>query len=299
MRRQFVQTMECLMSCDERLVLLLGDIGVHGFSRVASLNRDRVVNIGILEQTMVGVASGMAKVGLIPTIHSIAPFIVERALEQIKIDFGYQKLGGNLVTVGASYDYSALGSTHHCPGDVSALLTIPGVSVYVPGSAKDFDGLFRAVYDNGKTNYFRLSERSNSKDLDYIDDPSKVHLLKHGTNSLLLALGPSVEMALSASVGLGIGVAFTASVNPLDCEGLAALMSNYKNLIVIEPFYEGSTLPIIQPFANKLGFRVECFGMKREFLRSYGTRHDLDLESGFNHSCLNERLRNINHGIRT
>src|ERR1035437_3614724 len=127
MRKQFVVTVESLMAQDERLVLLLGDIGVFGFRHAFAQYPRRVYNIGILEQSSVSMAAGLAKEGFIPIFHSIAPFVVERAFEQIKIDFGYQNLGGIFVTVGASYDYAALGCTHHCPGDVALMKTIPNM----------------------------------------------------------------------------------------------------------------------------------------------------------------------------
>ena len=127
MRKQFVNTFESLISTDENLVLLLGDIGVFGFRNSFTKFPERVMNVGVLEQSTVGMAAGLARMGMNPVIHTIAPFLVERAYEQIKVDFGYQKLGCNLVSVGGSYDYAALGCTHHCPGDVGVLQNIPDI----------------------------------------------------------------------------------------------------------------------------------------------------------------------------
>ena len=125
MRKQFVSTFESLIKKDKKLSLLLCDIGVFGFRNSIAKYPNRVMNIGILEQSTIGVAAGMSRSGLIPVIHTIAPFLVERAFEQIKIDFGYQDIGCNLVSVGASYDYASLGCTHHCPADVALLKNIP------------------------------------------------------------------------------------------------------------------------------------------------------------------------------
>ncbi|MGI0134971.1 MAG: hypothetical protein ACREBW_08460, partial [Candidatus Micrarchaeaceae archaeon] len=145
MRKQFVETVDKLLDEDERVVLLLGDIGVFGFRNAAKRHPSRVYNIGILEQSSVGVAAGLAKEGFVPIFHSIAPFVVERAFEQIKIDFGYQKLRGIFVTVGASYDYAALGCTHHCPGDVALLKSIPGIDIHVPGASRELSSLLRGA----------------------------------------------------------------------------------------------------------------------------------------------------------
>ena len=129
MRGQFVKTVSKLIQNDDRVVLLLGDIGVYGFRDMLTNYPQRAYNIGILEQSTISLSAGLSLSNLIPIIHTIAPFIVERALEQIKVDLCYQGLGSNLVSVGASYDYAALGCTHHCPADIPTLNEIPGIEL--------------------------------------------------------------------------------------------------------------------------------------------------------------------------
>lgn len=134
MRKQFVQTVEAIIKKNKNIFLILGDIGVFGFRNTFKNKKNQIINIGILEQATISFAAGLSKMGLIPIVHTIATFLVERAIEQIKIDFGYQKLGGNLVSVGASYDYASLGSTHHCPADINLIKNIPNAEIIVPGT---------------------------------------------------------------------------------------------------------------------------------------------------------------------
>jgi transketolase len=94
---------------------------------------------------MISLAAGLSKTDLIPVVHTITPFIVERALEQIKVDFGYQKLNGNFISVGNSYDYAGLGCTHHCPGDIAILSSIPGIQLVAPGNDKEFNLYFKTL----------------------------------------------------------------------------------------------------------------------------------------------------------
>ena len=112
----------------------------------------KALNIGILEQATTSFAAGLSKVGFIPIVHTIASFMVDRAFEQLKIDFGYQKLNGNFISVGGSYDYAALGCTHHCPGDIAVLKTLPGMQIVVPGTPNEFDllnvGVTVIIYAN-------------------------------------------------------------------------------------------------------------------------------------------------------
>src|SRR5436309_10112448 len=159
MRQQMGQTVNELLERDERLVVVLAEISTQFFSETS--NPERVINVGIMEQTMVSVAAGLALEGFIPVVHSITPFLVERPFEQIKDDFCYQRLGGNFISTGASYDYSIEGMTHHGPGDVQILRSLPGMQIAVPGTPGEFDHLFREAYANGSPTYYRMSVSCN------------------------------------------------------------------------------------------------------------------------------------------
>src|SRR5205823_14275489 len=161
MRQQMVKTLEELMANDERLVVVLAEISYSLFNKNTIEFAKRILNLGIMEQTMVSVAAGLANEGFIPVVHSITPFLVERPFEQLKDDFCYQRLGGNFISTGASYDYSTEGMTHHGPGDVQILRSLPGMQIVVPGNASEFDQLFRQVYANNAPTYYRMSVSEN------------------------------------------------------------------------------------------------------------------------------------------
>ena len=144
---------------DDRVAVVLGEISVALFAEGFRCAPERVVNVGIMEQSMVGVAAGFAMEGFHPIVHTITPFLVERPFEQLKLDFGYQELGGTFVSVGASYDYSVEGTTHHAPADVAVLSSIPRFEVLVPGTAKEAERLLRATYANGRPTSPRRNDR--------------------------------------------------------------------------------------------------------------------------------------------
>lgn len=255
MRKQLIKTVSDVLERDERVVLLLGDIGVYGFSELAKKFPKRVYNIGICEQASVSLAAGLALEGMIPVFHTIAPFMVERALEQLKDDFGYQGIGGNFISVGASYDYAALGCTHHCPSDVAILKTIPNMEIFIPGHPLEFDKCFRQQYADGRPTYFRLSEQSNAE-----PHLALMDCIKSGLCGTVLAIGPMLDRTLEACKDLDVTVFYSIHGAPFQGCGL-------KNIVVVEPCYEGS-------FAHE--FSGLSIGVPRRFLTNYGTAAEHD-----------------------
>src|SRR5690349_8731156 len=126
MRDTFVRTMTQLLDDDPRTALILADISAEQFRPAMKAHPDRALNIGIREQLMLSAAGGMALTGLRPYVHSYAPFVVDRAYEQIKLDLDQQGVGAVLVSVGASYDGSKEGRTHMSPEDVALIDTLDG-----------------------------------------------------------------------------------------------------------------------------------------------------------------------------
>jgi transketolase len=292
MRKQFVVTTEDLMEKDPRVVLLLGDIGVFGFRNAFKKFPDRTYNIGICEQAMTSLAAGLSSEGLIPFVHSIAPFVVERSYEQIKVDFCYQQLGANIVSVGASYDYAALGCTHHCPGDVAILRALPGMQIVVPGAQSELDTLLRAGYANTSPTYYRLSERSHSEKIPV--QFGHANVLRKGTLGTVLTVGPMLAATLEATAGMDITLLYYSTIAPFDAATLRENCSS-ASLAVIEPFYEGTlSADILTALAGR-SLRLLSLGVPRKFLTGYGDAADHDDACGLTAPKLRHRLEQFFH----
>ena len=276
MRKQFVKTVETLLSENDKLVLLLGDIGVFGFKDSIKRYPDRAYNIGILEQSTVSLASGMALNGLIPIIHTIAPFMVNRALEQIKIDFGYQGLGGNFVSIGASYDYASLGPTHHCPDDVMILSSIPNLEIVVAGTSSEFNSLFRESYDNNNPTYYRLSEYENKNIIDVSFGMGNI--IKKGSNATIVCFGNMLDTVMEATTEMDVTILYYTTINPFDSE---LLLTNFnENIIIVEPFFEGSLNHKITKILENKKYKLTNIGVPHEFSINYGTKKEHDEHLG-------------------
>ena len=276
MRKQFVKTLKNILYSDERTVLLLGDIGVYGFRDELSNLANRVYNIGILEQTTISMASGMSHSGLIPFIHTISPFMVERAFEQIKDDFGYQNLTGNFVSIGNSYDFSALGCTHHCPGDIQILMSIPNIKIFTPGTSSELDYLMNKHYTNG-VNYYRLSEYEN--DVSYETD--KISVIKNGTKATIICFGNKLNETLLYS-------------NTISSFDEQTLKNNFnKNIIIVQPFYVGSVDSLISKVFADEYYRIYNIGVPKQFLTKYGSKHEQDVYLRLDSKGIFNQIQNI------
>ena len=154
MRNLFPKIVMELMDKDERVIVLLGDIGVHAFKDVFEKYPTRCLNVGILEQSMVSMAAGLSMSGFIPIVHTISPFLVARAYEQIRDDFGFQELKGTFVGVNVYNNNPNLGLTHSCPEDAMMMSFVPTMNVYKPQTPEEFEILLKKNYEN--LNYFRI-----------------------------------------------------------------------------------------------------------------------------------------------
>jgi len=290
MRKQFVETIESILPKDERLVLVLGDIGVFGFRKAFAAYPDRVYNIGILEQSTIGMSAGLAMTGLIPVVHTIAPFLVERSYEQLKLDFGYQKLGGNFVSVGGSYDYAALGCTHHCPSDVGILKNIPGMEIILPGTAEEFDSLFRQAYASGGPTYFRLSERENP--VSYEVKFGKANVIKRGKLATVVAVSTTLKPVMEAVMDLDVTVIYYTTVAPFDTQTLRENCPSGK-VLLCEPYYTGALAADIMGALKPKPISLDFVGVPNEFLDKYGKAEEHDKYVGLTKKNIKDKLEKL------
>jgi transketolase len=272
MRKTFQVEISNAIKQDERYVLFLGDIGVYGFSEAQKTNPKQIFNIGILEQSMIGVAAGFALEGKIPIVHSIAPFLIERALEQIKIDFGYQRLAGNLISVGSSYDYAALGATHHCPGDVSELLSIPETEILIPGTKEELITMLKNHLGNEKLTYYRLSENTNDRSFDL--KTGKGEKVQSGNLMTVVSIGPTLNAVKEACIDLDVEILYINSLVPFDTELISNNCKSNK-ILIVEPFYEYSSAPLFLQ-SLKRSILLDSVGVPRKFIHNYGNKSDID-----------------------
>ena len=291
MRKQFVITTEKLFKKYKNPFLLLGDIGVFGFRNLLKNFSQRAKNIGILEQATISFAAGLSKMGFIPIVHTIAPFIVNRGFEQIKIDFGYQKLRGKFVTIGSSYDYAALGCTHHCPEDVNLMLNIPNMQVVVPGNSKEFEEIFFKTFNQKNPFYFRLTDKENNYPLKV--KFGKVNHIQSGSQLTLILVGPVLNyIDFNLLKSYNINIIYVTTLRPLDTINLKKINKNINKFLIIEPFYSSYLESKLLEIFNKK-IIIKNISVPYKFLTNYGTKKDHDIKNGFFMKSIKKRLDEI------
>jgi transketolase len=271
MRKTFVATATALLEEDPRTAIVLADITEADFEPAMRRHPDRVLNVGIREQLMAGVAGGLALTGLRPYLHSYAPFAVDRAYEQIKLDLGHQDVGAVVVTIGASYDASAEGYTHQSPGDVALLDTLEGWTVHVPGHPDEVPALLRAAAGNDDRVYVRLSTQRNGRA--FAPTPSLQVVRRGGPGApVVLAVGPMLDPALAAVADLDVTVAYTLTPRPLDTAGLRQVVG--REVILVEPYLAGTSSRLVSEALSAVPHRSLHLGVGRGDLRRYGSPKD-------------------------
>ena len=288
MREVFAATATELLIADPRVAIVLAVISLPLLRDAQRHDPARVVNVGIAEQTMVGVAAGFALEGFHPIAHSISPFMAERPLEQLKVDFGYQGLGGTFVGTGGSYDYSSEGGTHHAAGDVAAMLAIPRMQVLAPGHGDEVASLLHATYANGDPTYMRMSLATNEEAHGVA--PGRLEVVRRGAGATLVAFGPMLSRTLEATEGLDVTVAYATSVEPFDERGLAQIVGEAPHVVAIEPWYEGTVAPVVTRSLGHLSARYDFIGVPRRFIHDYGTWREIDADLGLDVAGVGARL---------
>ena len=268
MRTVFAATASSLLDEDPLAAVVLAEISADLFAKAAARHPERVLNVGIREQLMVSVGGGLALAGLRPIVHTYAPFLVERAFEQVKLDLAHQGARAVLVSIGASYDSARAGRTHQAPEDVALLDTVPGFAVQVPGHPDEVPELLRSAVGalDSVSTYVRLSSEVNRSALPVWPG---LQVVRSGREAVVVAVGPMLSPVLDAVGDLDVTVAYTTSVRPFDGEGLRAL--GLSSVVLVEPYLAGTSAYLASAALSGRPHRLLSLGVGRSELRRYGT----------------------------
>jgi len=267
MTEEFYNVADKILENDDRTAVILGVSGVGICVDLSKKYPGRFIDAGIMEQAIVGISSGMSIAGMIPIVYGQSTFFIERAYEQLKIDFGYQNVSGNFVLYGGSTEFGTLGATHCCPAALTALTAIPNLEVVVPGRPEEFTSLFMSEYDNGRPTVFRISRFANA----YNEEVSfgKANIVKKGSKATIVAVGPMLELAMRALGDEDVTILYYTTVAPFDGETLIKNITNDK-ILLMEPSYRAGLMPIIAEVVHGRPIQFEFVGYPHELITNHG-----------------------------
>lgn len=241
-RDAFTETLEALAAENETIVAVVNDsVGSSKLGGFRDKFPDRLVNVGIAEQNMVGVGAGLANGGMIPFVTGAAPFLTGRALEQIKADVAYSETNVKLVGISSGLAYGNLGATHHSIEDFAWIRALPNIVVVAPVDRIETAAAVKwaAEYEGGV--FLRLS-RVGVPDLlpeNYVFEPGKANLLRDGADVTLIANGVLTHRAMAAAglleaEGISARVLNMATVRPIDAEAIVAAAADTGAIVTCE-----------------------------------------------------------------
>jgi transketolase len=243
-RTAFARTLAELASRDERILLLTGDLGYKALEPFSERFPARFFNVGVAEQNMMGLATGLADGGFVPFAYSIVTFASLRAYEFIRNGPVAHRLPVRIVGVGGGFDYGSAGPTHHGLEDVGVMRLQPGLTVLAPADSDQARAMLLATWDLPGPIYYRIGkdDRAAVAGLDGRFALGRSEIVREGTDILLLALGSVAEEAVAAAEelqrsGLSCAVAVVSTLSPPPVEDLARHLERFETALTIEAHY--------------------------------------------------------------
>lgn len=298
MRPTFARALISLAEQDERVVLLTGDLGFMVLEPFRDAFPYRFFNVGVAEQNMLGLATGLAEAGYTPFVYSIATFASMRPYEFIRNGAVLHRLPVRIVGVGAGFDYGANGVTHYALEDVAIMRAQPGMTVVAPA---DRDQAVAALFATASVEgplYFRIAKEGAPIDgLQGRFELGRAQILGDGTDVAFVALGNAARQALDAAEilrarGVNSSVAVVSSVAPPPTADLAELLATVPLAVSVEAHYITGGLGSLTAEViaeHGLGCRLERCG-PRDVPRLSGTMGYLYDVHGLSASALAARV---------
>ena len=240
MRDNFINSLARLALKNKDIILLTGDLGFGVFDKFETSFPNQFFNVGVAEQNMIGLATGLALEGKKVVTYSIGNFGTLRCLEQIRNDACYHDANITIVANGGGFSYGSLGMSHHTTEDLAILRSLPNMSVVAPCTENEAGEAITAMINNGGTGYLRLDKTGASDCISkdpFIIGKSKKY--KEGKDITLITTGSILGEANVASIELkklGIEVRLVGmhSIKPIDIEEVAYAVSNTGGIVTIE-----------------------------------------------------------------
>ena len=303
MRNNFAEALYEEGKKDDKICVVVADISPAGsIQKFRNEFPDRFINCGVAEQSMIGIAAGLALKGFRPFCYTIATFTLYRPFEMVRVDLCYQNLPVTIIGMGAGAIYSTLGGTHHTIEDVAVASALPNMTVIAPCDPSEMRDATKwcATESNGPV-YMRLGKVGEPNITENSIDKfefGKLRYIKKGNEIAIISYGITVKMALDLSVELekkrkSVSVISCHTIKPLDKIGIKKILNKYQSVYVLEEHVpHGGLSSRVKEIASdeKTKAELKSFTLKDEFIHFYGNHQELLEKHGLSVKQILEKI---------
>jgi transketolase len=308
MRDAIIEEISNQMEDDGKIFFLTADMGAPTLDKLRQRHPDRFINVGIAEQNLVNVCTGLALEGFTVYGYAIAAFLSMRAYEQIRNNLAllgdHKELNVNLLGIGAGVSYDMSGPSHHCLEDISIIRTLPNISFFSPS---DWVMAHRFVEHSmrfKRSKYIRLDSKALPniyEEKNQFDWKVGFVELKKGKDVCIISTGITTHKSLQiinelSKENINAGLIDLFMLKTFDKELLLKILSNYKMVVTIEEGFidKGGLDSIIANLKvyNQANFKLKNFGFSDSYIFQQGNREFLSERHGFGVNDIIKGIKN-------
>lgn len=284
MRDAFLDELYDIAREDRQVILLSNDFGAPSLDKFREDCASQFIHIGIAEQNMVNVATGLAMAGKIVYMYSIAPFLPLRCFEQIRVHLSFKRFHVTGVMVGTGYSYDLSGPTHQALEDITIMNTLPGMTILTASDSVMGAAFARMTYENPGPKYVRFDrEKLPSLYSEQEDFSDGLGVLREGRDLTIIATGIMVHQALKvadelARHSIDAGIIDLYRIKPLNEELLIGAARKTGRILTIEESFISSGIGSIISglLADRgEGIKLKRLGIPNQYFSQGGSREEL------------------------
>ena len=238
MRNQIIDQIYIEMKKDKNIFFLTADMGINLVEKIQNDYPDRFLNVGIAEQNLIGVASGLINSGFKVVAYTISNFLVHRCFEQLRNDISLHKKPIVMIGTSCGFDNAPLGPTHHIIDDWGYIKNLPGFNVYCPSNINYCDNLFSKLINLNESIYLRIPKGG----FDKIDENSDYQFLEKESDNIFLTYGALVEELYPLYKEHNQSMLVFNKLHPIDKSKIINILEKYKKVYIVEDHFSSNGL---------------------------------------------------------
>ena len=288
MRNKFAEVVHQQAKINRKIAVLVADISPAG--AIVDFRKEfpeRFINTGVSEQSMIGIAAGLALRGMRPFCYTIATFSIYRPFEIIRVDLCYQNLPVTIIGMGAGLVYSTLGGTHHTIEDIAVATSLPNMTVICPCDPEEVKlatewcasrskgPVYMKLGKRGEKNFtLNAKEKFKIGKIRKVIDGKDIALITYGT---LISIADEVQKKLQKK-RIQASIYSCHTIKPLDEKGISKILKQYSQIVIMEEHVpNGGLTDKILSLAYKIKAKssIKSFTLKDKFIKLYGSHAEL------------------------